>query len=282
MENLTLILTIAINQKVTPMQQHTAITEADMQSLAAAETLLVAMDFDGTLAPFTDNPLESRAESGALEALQAIAQQPGTTAMMLSGRNVEQLRAVTGLTDNTIRLVGSHGAEDAEQGSTPLTDEQQALYARLEEAAELSASLHPDLWVERKPRAVCLHTRKVENPDVAEQAQASYLLVAQQLDNASITQGKAVVEVAVDSTTKGDYLADFVRRNNISRVVFAGDDTTDESVFRVLRYEAAGDLGIKVGAGQTKANRRLTGTREVRDFLRELADTLALSRRGDA
>ena len=249
------------------------VSTAEIESLAQAEQLLVAMDFDGTMAPFTSDPMASRPEPGALEALTELAGLAGTTVMIVSGRNLKQLREVTGLhkgVDTPIRLVGSHGAEPAEEELKPLTDKQHKLYAQLESAAEAAATLHAGLWVERKPLSVGLHSRKVSNKDVADQANASFLSTAHTLDDVKVTQGKSVVEVAVDSTSKGDYVNAFRTQHNIPTVVFAGDDTTDESVMAVLDV-ARGDVSIKVGAGKSKAARRLANTVAVRDFLQALA-----------
>lgn len=248
------------------------ISSADIQSLAHAAPLLVAMDFDGTMAPFTNDPMATRAEAGTIDALKGLAQLPETTVMIVSGRNLVQLREVSELsagTESGIRLVGSHGAEPADRDLAPLSAAQQDLYSRLDAAAESAASLHPGLWVEHKPLSVGLHSRTCENKDVADQANASFLSSASALEGVHITQGKAVIEVAVDSTSKGDYVDSYRTQHHIPTVVFAGDDTTDESVMRILHTQDS-DIGIKVGAGKSHANRRLSGTTAVRDFLQEL------------
>ncbi|KAB3519819.1 trehalose-phosphatase [Corynebacterium sp. zg254] len=254
------------------------ISASDIEALAAADCLLVAMDFDGTMAPFHDDPMSARAEDGCIESLKALAAMDDTIAMIVSGRNLAQLREVTGLSEGNeagIHLIGSHGAEPAGTGFTPLSEAQRELYESLAVAAEAAASLHPGLWVERKPLSVGLHSRTCDNKDVADQAHASFLSHAQGMDNVMITQGKAVIEVAVDSTSKGDYISAFREEHCIPTVVFAGDDTTDESVMRVLHTQRT-DMGIKVGAGASRANRRLSGTVAVRDFLAQLVEARRL------
>jgi trehalose 6-phosphate phosphatase len=57
-------------------------------------------------------------------------------------------------------------------------------------------------------------------------------------------------------------------------VLFAGDDVTDEDGFAVLRPEA-GDLGIKVGTGETAAQFRVADERAVATLLTLLADARA-------
>ena len=79
---------------------------------AAAPRLLVALDFDGTLAPFTEDPADSRPLPAAREALDALAQLPHTTVAVISGRPLEFLRTVVD-PDSRMVLSGSHGSRTA-------------------------------------------------------------------------------------------------------------------------------------------------------------------------
>lgn len=56
-------------------------------AFAARPRVLVAVDFDGTLAPFVTDPLQARALPGDLEALRAAAALGGVTAAVVSGRD---------------------------------------------------------------------------------------------------------------------------------------------------------------------------------------------------
>ena len=53
-------------------------------------------------------------------------------------------------------------------------------------------------------------------------------------------------------------------------VLYLGDDVTDEQAFDVLDQEA-GDVGIKVGEGDTWAEHRLSGPEAVADLMQWLA-----------
>lgn len=254
------------------------LTDQDIVSLAAAPDLLVAMDFDGTLAHFSDDPYGVRAIDGAIDALTELAAAPHTTAMVISGRNMDQLTRATELpADGPVLLVGSHGAEPspAAAGSgasaLELTDEQSQLLHDLGERAESIASGLPGAWVEYKPVAVGLHTRTVKDSDAATAAAAELRSFAAGHASSHITEGKNILEIAVVSTTKGEFIQGYRERVNPNdlTVVFAGDDTTDETVLSTLDYSR--DLGIRVGGGATSANRSLKAPEGVRDFLQALA-----------
>ena len=97
---------------------------AALAELARVPTLLVALDFDGVLAPIVQDPATSRPLPGSAAAVRALAELPDTTVAMLSGRALADLREVSGFAA-PVRLVGSHGGE-FDDGPLVLTDEQRA------------------------------------------------------------------------------------------------------------------------------------------------------------
>jgi trehalose-6-phosphatase len=70
------------------------------------------------------------------------------------------------------------------------------------------------------------------------------------------------------SVTKGDALVQLRTELGADAVLYAGDDTTDEDAFAVL---GEGDVGIKVGAGETGAAYRVTDPEEFSAVLMRLA-----------
>ena len=260
------------------------LSDADLSGLAGTPDLLVAMDFDGTLAHFSDEPTGVHAVPGAMEALEGLAELPNTVAMVISGRNLEQLAHATMLpVHGPVRLVGSHGAEPADGGAANLRPEQQAWLGELRSHAEGIAAEHEGAWVEIKPLAVGLHTRLVQDKQLAEQFNQRLADFAATSELSQVTWGKDILEVAVDKTTKGSYIEDFRRAyarqpGRELRVLFAGDDTTDETALSTLRYSPATspgtapapDIGIRVGGGETSATHRLDAPENVRDFLQDL------------
>jgi trehalose 6-phosphate phosphatase len=68
------------------------------------------------------------------------------------------------------------------------------------------------------------------------------------------TPGKAVLDLSVMRTSKGTALDLLRERHSADAVLFAGDDVTDETALTRLR---PGDVGIKVGDGETAAAHRV-------------------------
>lgn len=243
--------------------------------------LLVALDFDGTLAPFVDDPASARPLPEAEVAIERIAAS-GVALALVSGRNITDLAGRATPPFGT-HLVGSHGAERGLATDTGLQAEELALtHAQEARLGLLVNALHgtvanrPGAWIQTKPAAAVLHTRKAAAGDAAA-ATADAAAVAERFGLHAM-HGKDVVEIAVVETSKGQAI-DALREELEShhpgtrfRVLFAGDDTTDEDGFGVLRD---GDVGIKVGDGPTAAAFRIADPAALSAVLLGMADSLA-------
>jgi trehalose 6-phosphate phosphatase len=238
--------------------------------------VLLAFDFDGTLAPLQDDPQASRLLPAAAQALRALAGHPDRVRLALvSGRAVADLHRLAEVPPGTA-LIGSHGAERAhvtphglDRDEVRLTADQAARLEALGRDLQAVARGRDGVWVETKPAAAVVHTRLAEDA-VAREAEAEALVVGDRLGS-TVLHGKDVVEVSVLDADKGAALTALRAELGVGAVVFAGDDVTDEHAFRVLRD---GDLAIKVGAGATIAAHRLDDPQALADLLLALAADL--------
>lgn len=228
-----------------------------LAELAHAEAVLIALDFDGTLAPFVDMPTDARATPQAKAAIARLRALPRTTVAYISGRPVASLVRVTEAQPDEL-LVGSHGVElrldgvstevELDPGERKLLDSLDAELVRIEQE-------HPGAHLERKPAGLGLHTRLIPPSDAA--AVIAEARAAAEALGTGITArgGKNVVEFAVRGATKGDGVRRLREHVGSSAVLFAGDDVTDEDGFLAL---TATDVGIKVGDGDTAADYRVS------------------------
>jgi trehalose 6-phosphate phosphatase len=238
-----------------------------LDRLAGAQRLLVAVDFDGVLAPIVPVPAEARALPAGSVALSALASLPATTVAVISGRGLADLRMVSGLTgDDGVRLIGSHGAEPAGVGLA-LDDAARDLLVRLRAALVELAGGRAGVQVEEKPAGAAVHVRRAD-PDVGAAVLDAVRAGPASWDGVAVTEGKAVIDLAVVKMDKGAAV-DMVReQTGAGTVLFLGDDVTDERAFAVLRET---DVGIKVGPGETLARYRVPDPTAVADLLGELA-----------
>lgn len=237
-----------------------------------ARPLLVALDFDGTLAPLQDDPSASRIIPAGVDVLARVAAQQDVSLALVSGRALHDLHALAEVPAGTF-LIGSHGAERArvtrfglDRDVVQLTDDEADRLAALGARAAGIVRGKDGVWVETKPTAVVVHTRLAQDED-RQAAEAAALELGAELGS-GVLHGKDVVEISVLHASKGEALAALRDELGARAVVFAGDDTTDERAFEVLRE---GDVAIKVGPGETVARHRVDSPDELVGALSALA-----------
>jgi trehalose 6-phosphate phosphatase len=239
----------------------------DLVRLVQAPRLVVATDFDGTLSPLAPQPEAARPHPGALPVLERLAALPETYVAVVSGRSLADLDAVAGLPD-TIERIGSHGLEPSSGVSFGLDSRAHLRLHRLTAELESLAESTPGSRVEYKPFSVAFHYRHAD-PARAERALAWIDETVERRPGLWRKPGHMVVEVMVLPASKS-WAIDMLRsRHPQSAVFYAGDDVTDEDIFADLR---PGDLGCKVGDGETAATHRVPDPDAVVALLEHLAD----------
>lgn len=240
--------------------------DAAIGELAVLPVLLVATDYDGTIAEIVSDPASAHPNREAMVALRALGELPHTPVAVISGRGLADLARLTGNPEG-VHLVGSHGGEFDLSFADLLSPVARRLHATLTQTLRVIASGHPGCFVEVKPASVALHYRNATAED-AGAARDRAEREAGSLDGVFIKHGKMVVEFAVISTHKGDALDTLRKRFSPSAVLFIGDDTTDEDAFATL---AGPDVGVKVGPGDSRAAFRVGGPGEAARLLASLS-----------
>ncbi|MEJ8282230.1 trehalose-phosphatase [Pseudonocardia spirodelae] len=249
---------------------HTALDDA-LARVAAVPRLLVALDFDGVLAPLVDDPSASRPLPASADAVRRLAAHDATSVVMLSGRGRDDLAAVSGF-GPPVGLVGSHGAEYDDELAALLgrggllTEEQARRRTALLDGLRALVEDTPGARLETKPAGGAVHVRGMD--PAAGGALLERVRGEWARDGVDATAGKDVLDLAVVETTKGSAVDTLRSALAADAVLFAGDDVTDETAFRVLRD---GDVGVKVGDGATAAGFRVAGPQEFAAVLQRLA-----------
>ncbi|MGS0686068.1 bifunctional alpha,alpha-trehalose-phosphate synthase (UDP-forming)/trehalose-phosphatase [Nakamurella sp. GG22] len=232
--------------------------------------LLVATDFDGCLAPIVDDPAAARPLPESMEALRTLTVTPGTIVAVVSGRALADLENLLGPVER-VHLVGSHGAETSAEDrdeAAALTPEDAKRLSRLRLELQQITAEYRGVRLEPKPTGIAVHLRGMDPAEAAavttqiEENPASW-------PGVHLLRGKMVLELTVVTTNKGRALKALMKANHATATVYIGDDITDENAFGVLEK---GDVGIKVGAGRTAADVRITDPSRVADVLHVLAD----------
>ncbi|UEL29256.1 trehalose-phosphatase [Pseudarthrobacter sp. L1SW] len=236
-----------------------------IRRIAKTEHLLVAMDFDGTIAPIVGRAGDARPLPRSAAAFAGLAVLPRTTTALISGRALASLRTVASPPVDTL-LIGSHGAEAwLGPGSAGLTlDEgQKALLGEVRAILEDITREAPGTVLEDKPAGVVLHTRLAAD-DVAEDAVAAARSLLQDRKGVFLKDGKRVLETSVVNASKGEGVTFLRQITGATSVLFAGDDTTDEDALARLE---PGDVGVKVGLDFTQAEFRVEAPVHIAELL---------------
>ncbi|CRK61194.1 Trehalose-6-phosphate phosphatase [Alloactinosynnema sp. L-07] len=230
--------------------------------VARTPRLLVACDYDGTLAPIVEDPEQARPHSESVGALRSLAGLHETTTAVISGRALRDLATLSRL-PSEVHLVGSHGSE-FDVGFVHALDEQaRSLHLLIETELEQLIEGAPGVHLEVKPASIAVHVRRAD-AEVGERVLAAVRSGPCTWEGVQVTEGKAVVELAVIHTDKGHALDVLRHQVGATAAVFVGDDVTDEKAFARLHGP---DVGIKVGDGESLAVYRINDPVEVATVL---------------
>ncbi|GLY52142.1 trehalose-phosphatase [Lentzea sp. NBRC 102530] len=218
--------------------------------LARTPRLLVASDYDGTLAPIVADPEAARPLPESVNALRSLASLHETTSAVISGRALRDLATLSRL-PGEVHLVGSHGSEFDVGFVHALDADAKALLRRLESELEQIAEGQDGVQLEVKPASIAVHVRRAASPEIGETVLSAVRSGPCTWEGVQVTEGKAVIELAVVETNKGHALDILRHQVGATAAIFLGDDVTDEKAFARL---SGPDVGIRVGAGESLAS----------------------------
>ncbi|MDP3971788.1 MAG: trehalose-phosphatase [Candidatus Nanopelagicales bacterium] len=244
----------------------TAILDPDLREairrLARTGHLLVASDYDGTLAPIVANPNQALPLPGSVTLMRELAELPSTSVAVISGRALRDLAAMSRLPIE-IQLVGSHGAEFSLESFADLGTAGEHLLNRIRAACQSEADRAPGVHLEMKPAGVTVHVRQASFRDAQMVVRELSESVAE-WPGVYTKHGKQVIEFSVVRADKGAAIERLRRECDATATLFIGDDVTDESAFARLEHD---DVGVKVGPGTTMAGYRVRDTESVLSLL---------------
>lgn len=215
---------------------------------------VVAVDFDGTLAPIVDDPEAARAHPGAVAALERLATVVGGV-VVVTGRPAESAVALGGFAEveGLARLVvlGHYGLErwDARTGeitAPPLPPGVQVVRDRLADVLA-SAGAPEGTRVEDKHSSLAVHVRRTGDPDAALALLRDPLARLAEEADLDVQPGRMVIELRPRGVDKGAALRGYAEERAARAVLFAGDDVGDLPAYDAIdELRRHGVAGVKV------------------------------------
>ncbi|MFK4145822.1 trehalose-phosphatase [Streptomyces sp. NPDC004065] len=266
------------------------VTQAGRDGLAAIlarpERAVIALDFDGTLAPIVPDPDQARAHPGAVPVLSELAPKVASVAVVTGRPAGVAVRyggfaGVPGL--EHLVVLGHYGAErwDAATGTVTAPAPHPGVAAARAELPGLldRVGAWQGTWIEEKGRSVAVHTRRAEDP------QAAFELLREPLSDLAarhgliVEPGRMVLELRPPGMDKGVALSEYVRDVGATSVLYAGDDLGDLPAFTAVdKLRSDGVPGVLVCSGSAevtelseRADLVVDGPAGVVDLLRTLA-----------
>ena len=242
------------------------------QQIAQAKSLVLFLDFDGTLVPICQLPDQAHLAPAVRSTLETLVARANTVVSIISGREMWDLRRRVGVPG--IIYAGEHGMEIRGRGLQFLEPGALARRGVIKLLArELTTGLEEfrGVFVEEKHFTLAVHYRLARRDDVAEIRDRVKAAVDMAGGQAELRPGKMVWEVLPRTGWRKGSAAEWIYRScdeSDGLPVYAGDDEADEDAFGRL----AGWITIRVGAEDTLARYSLAGPEEVHQFLAWLAE----------
>jgi trehalose 6-phosphate phosphatase len=195
--------------------------------------LLCVFDFDGTLSPIVAQPEQAHLPDDVMQRLVRL--KTLAPVAIITGRSVADIRERLGFEPDFI--AGNHGLEGVpgwEQLAQQYEEMCRCWKEKLARALRNHAHFDRGIRVEDKRYSLSVHYRLAHDQEQA--ANALLRLFAEQLPEARVIGGKYVFNLMPPGgADKGSALEQLMQISGTCGAIYAGDDVTDEDVFRLRR-----------------------------------------------
>jgi trehalose-phosphatase len=232
---------------------------------------VLILDYDGTLAPFNENPAKAFPYEGATGLLEELMEVPGLRVVIVTGRWIKSLQPLLKLRKQP-EIWGSHGIERLmPDGSYEVVPVEEETLEGLVAADEWADSSEFKGRVERKPGSVALHWRGVDETlrrQIESAVREKWDLMAQAW-NLELREFDGGLELRAPGRDKGDAVNTICREiGPEAQVAYLGDDFTDEDGFQALKGRGLGVL-VRDTFRATAADLWLKPPAELFNFLKK-------------
>lgn len=244
-------------------------------------TVLLFLDYDGTLTPIVDDPLAARLSLKTKKLLRDLSFAEGIKTAIVSGRSLADLKARVGVPG--LLYAGNHGLEfegPSVRFVHPEAASAKNLIRKITIHLKKVFKPFPGILVENKIFTLSVHYRKLA-PEKVDPLKALFLkTLGPDFDSSKVVlkEGKKVWEIRPAIRWNKGTLVLWLLARLLARSpgkvlpIYVGDDQTDEDAFRVIQRKG---LGVKVMEGKretTEALYYVRSPKEVFDFLKRLME----------
>jgi len=219
----------------------------------SSEKRILFLDYDGTLVPFSNNPEDARPQDDTRNLINDLSAVKENTVVIISGRDCHFLENI--FSGMNVTLVAEHGlfVRKPEYPWVSVSDIHNEWKNGVRAILENYRQHFSRSMIEEKKGSLAWHYR---NSTLRPDNQLLKNLVADleetiTKNNLEVLLGNCVAEVKDRSVDKGSAALSLINESSYGFILAAGDDVTDESLFKALPGDA---FSIKIGNGETAAN----------------------------
>ena len=238
----------------------------------ASDRRVLFMDYDGVLAELINQPDEAKPTKELLEILKRLADNKRNDIYIISGRSRSDLS--NWLSKTGVGMIAEHGAFIREPGDKTwqiTSGASTSWKTQLLPILESYAADTPYAFAEEKTTALVWHYR--ESPSYL--AQKNLVLLKKDIKpllqqfGLKANTGQKILEIKHKDTNKGAAVKNYLSKNNYDFIMTAGDDYTDENMFKAVPDWA---YSLRVGSGVTVARFRVKNVPTMVNLLSKLVD----------
>ncbi|HZY25099.1 MAG TPA: trehalose-phosphatase, partial [Bacteroidales bacterium] len=237
-----------------------------------ASSRILFLDYDGTLVSFTKYPELTILDTPTVEIIKKLTSDPKNQIVIISGRNKEFLeKEFLGI---NVTLVAEHGYF--------IKSPDKGWETTIEKSPEWKKSILPILneyvnrcngtFIEEKTGSIAWHYRNADS-DFAQlrlhELRDDLTEIIRHKTDFEILEGNKVLEVKSGKYDKGQAALNLMKNKNFGFILAAGDDRTDETLFRVLPKTA---ISIRVGLSPSTAKYNISDFSGFLKFLKSFVD----------
>ncbi|KAG4080618.1 hypothetical protein HA402_006219 [Bradysia odoriphaga] len=241
------------------------------------DSIAILLDYDGTLAPLASHPSLTVMEAESRDALKKLSTQPNVFLAVISGRAVEDVKAKVPF-DN-LTYAGNHGLEisypNGSRFQFEVSAELKSNFTKMVQELEEKVGKRGG-WVENKLASLSYHYRGVPE-ELHQELSADARKIIQSFGYVD-SQAHLAIEAKPPVLWNKGEAALLILKDKFGsdwathvKVVFAGDDTTDEDAMKALKGKG---MTFRVSASaqiKTYADYRVPSTKTVSYLLQWIA-----------
>lgn len=248
----------------------TYLDKLTLKPLLKKESLLLLLDFDGTVVPIVATPQKIQFSHKIKSLLLQLENTAQIKIAIISGRSLKDIKFQIGISN--LVYAGNHGLEWEISGKKERLKQfsEKSLFSPELRKRLLSLQMNfPGIYIEDKTLTIAIHYRLLSAQKLPSfHYYINHILTASiKLLGLQLAQGKKVYELRRRvNWTKGDFVKILLEKyyqDKFHAIIYIGDDLTDEDVFKKL----PDIIGVKVGRSKTVARYFLNNQHEVIELL---------------